>query len=241
MTRNALIIADGRDNQPSRLAVSHSLTFHLTPVLTTHFHSQAPSPVLPLSPHSESHVPTIIPVPFHPRFSLFSQWLSRVREALSFSAELHANKQANRRKQQQRKAGDAKGEKGKEGEKVDKGDKIEEGDEEDDDDTTADALSELRDLLKESDEMPVYMEEAVLLKCQLQALEWANKAALILPLTASLASSSTELDDPSEQERPVEESDPRDGDAPQSASYSFYNRPRPRLAEVQRLAKEIKK
>jgi hypothetical protein len=139
-----------------------------------------------------------------------------VREALSFSAELHINKQANRRRQQQKSAEGA------------------EEDEEEDDDTTSDALSELRDLLKESDEMPVYMEEAVLLRCQLQALEWANKAALILPLTSSIPLPPVLL---------ASEAEFLDSLALDAGAGAVEGRlkARPRLAEVQRLAKEIKK
>lgn len=141
-----------------------------------------------------------------------------MREALSFSAELHINKQANRRKQQQKSA---------EG--------VEE-DEEEEDDTTSDALSELRDLLKESDEMPVYMEEAVLLRCQLQALEWANKAALILPLTSSIPLPPALL----ATEAEFLDSLALDTGAGTGAVEGRL-KARPRLAEVQRLAKEIKK
>jgi hypothetical protein len=140
-----------------------------------------------------------------------------VREALSFSAELHINKQANRRKQQQKSAEGG-----------------EEDEEEEDDDTTSDALSELRDLLKESDEMPVYMEEAVLLRCQLQALEWANKAALILPLTSSIPLP------PALSATGAEFLDSLALDTGAGAAEGRL-KARPRLAEVQRLAKEIKK
>ena len=154
-----------------------------------------------------------------------------MREALSFSAELHANKQANRRKQQQQQQEAsllpcAPG-----------ASNLSEGDEdEDEDDIAADALSELRDLLKESDEMPVYMEEAVLLKCQLQALEWANKAALVLPSTASLYASVADMDNQVEQDQLGDEAS-----ADILPSFNSSTKSRPRLAEVQRLAKEIKK
>jgi hypothetical protein len=60
-------------------------------------------------------------------------------------------------------------------------------------------FSELRDLLKQSDEMPVFMEEAVMLRCQLQALEWANKAALVLPLASSLTVTENYWDDDLDQ------------------------------------------
>ena len=155
-----------------------------------------------------------------------------MREALSFSAELHANKQANRRKQQQQQEDSflpcAPG-----ASKISLGD---EDEDEDGDDVTADALSELRDLLKESDEMPVYMEEAVLLKCQLQALEWANKAALILPPTASLYASVADMDTQVEQDQMGDEAS-----TDILPSFNSSTKSRPRLAEVQRLAKEIKK
>jgi hypothetical protein len=39
-----------------------------------------------------------------------------------------------------------------------------------------DALADIRDLLVEAEEMPVYMEEAVALRCTLSALEWVSKA-----------------------------------------------------------------
>lgn len=155
-----------------------------------------------------------------------------MREALSFSAELHANKQANRRKQHQLQASAPLS--------VSGASAPFEGDEEEEDDPAADALSELRDLLKESDDMPVYMEEAVLLKCQLQALEWANKAALVLPPTASLPiplpSSASDVDSLSDSDLLTEEAvtDPL-------SPFPSSSKSRPRLAEVQRLAKEIKK
>ena len=41
-------------------------------------------------------------------------------------------------------------------------------------------LSELKDLIRESDEMPVYMEEAVVMKSHLNAMEWAKKAAKVM-------------------------------------------------------------
>lgn len=136
---------------------------------------------------------------------------------MSFSAELHINKQANRRKQQQKSAEGG-----------------EEDEEEEEDDSTSDALSELRDLLKESEEMPVYMEEAVLLRCQLQALEWANKAALILPLTSSVPLPPALLG----AEGEVLNSLALDTGV---GAVEGRHKARPRLAEVQRLAKEIKK
>lgn len=142
---------------------------------------------------------------------------------MAFSAELHLNKQAHRRKAAA---------------------EVDVDDDEDDEDASTDALNELRELLKESDEMPVYMEEAVLLKCQLQALEWANKAALILPPTSSIdvssASLSFEADTvylaPSRDAKGAWIGAGAGADAPPGRQ-----RARPRLAEVQRLAKEIKK
>ena len=41
-------------------------------------------------------------------------------------------------------------------------------------------LTDLKDLIRESDEMPVYMEEAVVMKSHLNAMEWAKKAAKIM-------------------------------------------------------------
>lgn len=157
--------------------------------------------------------------------SFLTQWLSRVREAMTFSAELHLNKQANRRKALQQRAGD----------EVDA--------DADDDDASADALNELRELLKESDEMPVYMEEAVLLKCQLQALEWANKAALILPPTSSIdvSSASMSFEADTVHLAPSRETKGAGTGVGGAEAASGRQRARPRLAEVQRLAKEIKK
>ena len=152
---------------------------------------------------------------------------------MAFSAELHLNKQAHRRKAIV---------------------EVDVDDDEDDEDASADALNELRELLKESDEMPVYMEEAVLLKCQLQALEWANKAALVLPSTSSIDVSGMstafesdlyQLTSSKEDKCAVTGLGPRPGaDAgPAAAAKASESRQRarPRLAEVQRLAKEIKK
>lgn len=152
---------------------------------------------------------------------------------MAFSAELHLNKQAHRRKAIV---------------------EVDVDDDEDDEDASADALNELRELLKESDEMPVYMEEAVLLKCQLQALEWANKAALVLPSTSSIDVSGMstafesdlyQLTSSKEDKCAVTGLGPGPGaDAgPAAAAKTSESRQRarPRLAEVQRLAKEIKK
>ena len=154
---------------------------------------------------------------------------------MAFSAELHLNKQAHRRKAAA---------------------EVDVDDDEDDEDASADALNELRELLKESDEMPVYMEEAVLLKCQLQALEWANKAALVLPSTSSIdvSSTSTVFESDIYQLTSVKDKDdkcavtgPGPGVEAGSAAAAgakiseSRQRARPRLAEVQRLAKEIKK
>ena len=156
---------------------------------------------------------------------------------MAFSAELHLNKQAHRRKAAA---------------------EVDVDDDEDDEDASTDALNELRELLKESDEMPVYMEEAVLLKCQLQALEWANKAALVLPSTSSIDVSSTstvfesdiyQLTSVKDKEDKCAVTGPGSGPGPgveagpaagAKASES-RQRARPRLAEVQRLAKDIKK
>lgn len=150
---------------------------------------------------------------------------------MASSAELHLSKQAHRRKVIRQKADD----------EADVDD-----DDDDDDDASADALNELRELLKESDEMPVYMEEAVLLKCQLQALEWANKAALVLPSASSieLSSASTALETDLVQLSQCKEdkgagTGVEAGSAPKTSE--GRQRARPRLAEVQRLAKEIKK
>ena len=154
---------------------------------------------------------------------------------MAFSAELHLNKQAHRRKAAA---------------------EVDVDDDEDDEDASADALNELRELLKESDEMPVYMEEAVLLKCQLQALEWANKAALVLPSTSSIdvSSTSTVFESDIYQLTSVKDKDdkcavtgPGPGVEAGSAAAAgakiseSRQRARPRLAEVQRLAKDIKK
>jgi hypothetical protein len=156
------------------------------------------------------------------------QWLSRVREAMTFSAELHLNKQANRRKALQQRAGDEADVDADAGA--------------DDDDASADALNELRELLKESDEMPVYMEEAVLLKCQLQALEWANKAALTLPPTSSIDVSSASLSFEADTVHVAPSRDAKGAWIGAGAEAApGRQRARPRLAEVQRLAKEIKK
>ena len=163
----------------------------------------------------------------------FTQWLSRVREAMAFSAELHLNKQTHRRKGLQQKFGDEM-------------DVHDDDDDDDGEDASADALNELRELLKESDEMPVYMEEAVLLKCQLQALEWANKAALVLPSTSSIdiSTASTAFETDVYQLSQCKE-DKCVGTGIEAGSGAKISegrqRARPRLAEVQRLAKEIKK
>jgi hypothetical protein len=149
---------------------------------------------------------------------------------MTFSAELHLNKQANRRKALQHRAGD-------------EADVDADADAEDDD-ASADALNELRELLKESDEMPVYMEEAVLLKCQLQALEWANKAALILPPTSSIDVSTASLSFEADTVYLAPSRDAKGawiGAGALAEAAPGRQRARPRLAEVQRLAKEIKK
>lgn len=150
---------------------------------------------------------------------------------MAFSAELHLNKQAHRRKAVV---------------------EVDVDDDEDDEDASADALNELRELLKESDEMPVYMEEAVLLKCQLQALEWANKAALVLPSTSSIdvsgmstafESDLCQLTSSKEDKCALTGLGPGADAGPAAAAKTSESRQRarPRLAEVQRLAKEIKK
>ena len=153
--------------------------------------------------------------------------------------------------------------------------------EEEEEDGTADTLTELRDLLRESNDMPVYMEEAVFLRCQLQALEWANKAASILPFTANIPvppdafsfealtavcaqsivpSSSTSTCIPTSTSSLTSSSmthDARQNNGVDSTAATVNRgegkghdvlavtpvtaRNRPRLAEVQRLAKEIKK
>ena len=195
-----------------------------------------------------------------------------MREALAFSAELHMNRQANKRKQQLKNQSPSALEDASSND-------IEE---EEDEDGTADTLTELRDLLRESNDMPVYMEEAVHLKCQLQALEWANKAALILPFTASIAvppdafsfealtavcaqslvpstststsiptstSTSTSITHDGKQNGGVESTaviigrEGKQGLAGHDvlAVIPVPSKNRPRLAEVQRLAKEIKK
>ena len=149
---------------------------------------------------------------------------------MTFSAELHLNKQANRRKVLQQRAGDEAD--------------VDADADADDDDASADALNELRELLKESDEMPVYMEEAVLLKCQLQALEWANKAALILPPTSSIDVSSASLSFEADTVYLAPSRDAKGvwiGAGAGAEAAPGRQRARPRLAEVQRLAKEIKK
>jgi hypothetical protein len=147
---------------------------------------------------------------------------------MTFSAELHLNKQANRRKPLQQRAGDEAD--------------VDADADADDDDASADALNELRELLKESDEMPVYMEEAVLLKCQLQALEWANKAALILPPTSSIDVSSASLSFEADTVYLAPSRDAKGAWIGAGAEAApGRQRARPRLAEVQRLAKEIKK
>lgn len=151
---------------------------------------------------------------------------------MTFSAELHLNKQANRRKPLQQRAGD----------EADVDADADADADADDDDASADALNELRELLKESDEMPVYMEEAVLLKCQLQALEWANKAALILPPTSSIDVSSASLSFEADTVYLAPSRDAKGAWIGAGAEAApGRQRARPRLAEVQRLAKEIKK
>jgi hypothetical protein len=83
--------------------------------------------------------------------------------------------------------------------------------------------------------MPVFMEEAVMLRCQLQALEWANKAALVLPHASSLTVTENYWDDDPDQSV-ISSANNEDDDVEKERG-----RGRPRLVEVQRLAKEIKR
>jgi hypothetical protein len=160
------------------------------------------------------------------------EWLTRVREALSQSATLRVQ----RRKPKSATAGDDGADRsaGKSDGAMDVA--------ADDDDDDADPLEDLRELLKESDEMPVFMEEAGMLRCQLQALEWANKAALVLPTsaTAVVVDGEAEADESSSSDgndgKKVDSGDPESSAASKSGSSL-----RPRLVEVQRLAKEIKR
>ena len=184
------------------------------------------------------------------------EWLSRVREALTQSAAFRAQRQRNRLARHQRTtlasdnneakssassssdpqatidaAGDGEGGGG--------------GDEEDESD--ADPLEDLHELLKESDEMPVYMEEAALLRTHLLALEWANKAALVLPLHATTANSSEEgLQDGYVPHDSSVAADTVSGSGTGSAMIIVQQLQQqqqrwPRLVEVQRLAKEIRR
>ena len=160
------------------------------------------------------------------------EWLSRVREALSQSASMRVQ----RRKPKPASTVD---------EGAGKSDKVMDvaaDDDNDDDDEDADPLEDLRELLKESDEMPVFMEEAGMLRCQLQALEWANKAALILPTNATVVvvEGENEPDEASlDNANDGGKGDSSDPDT--TAASKSVSSLRPRLVEVQRLAKEIKR
>jgi PLU-1-like protein len=158
-------------------------------------------------------------------------WLLRVRDALSAATSSRLNKRRHT------KAGPGGDENAmitdsaemntSPNDKQDDQDGHESRDESDGDDN--DALDELRELLRESDEMPVFMEEAAMLRCQLQALEWANKAASILPASLLV------YPDPGPNECRIQlgKHDENENDS--------GDRPTLRLVEVQRLAKEIRK
>ena len=177
------------------------------------------------------------------------EWLSRVREALAQSSAMRAQKQRNRLARHQQMSAssnsnnneaaasasassssdpqataDAVAGEGDAGEGDD-------GGEGDNDPDAVDPLEDLQDLLKESDEMPVYMEEAALLRTHLLALEWANKAALVLPLHGTTTTTN--------EEGPQEGQDPSDGAMVVVQQHQPHRLPR--LVEVQRLAKEIKR
>ena len=174
------------------------------------------------------------------------EWLSRVREALAQSTALRAQKLRNRLARHQQTAASsnsneaaASASTSSDPQAIGEGGNDEgEGQGEGEGDDAVDPLEDLQDLLKESDEMPVYMEEAALLRTHLLALEWANKAALVLPLHATAASS---------EEGTQEGQDPSDGAmvVVQQQQQQQQQQPPPqrlpRLVEVQRLAKEIKR
>ena len=138
-------------------------------------------------------------------------------------------------------------------------------------------LSELKDLIRESDEMPVYMEEAVVMKSHLNAMEWAKKAAKVMYVQENTnkggedaeagAEDEDEEDDGEDSGSVKEEAGEGEGEGEgeeraegQSANMeiekkkkqatkkkkeSSQDRPRvfarPRLAEIQKLSKEIHK
>lgn len=74
-----------------------------------------------------------------------------------------------------------------------------------------------------------------MLRCQLQALEWANKATLVLPHASSLTVTENYWDDDLDQSV-ILSANNEDDDVEKDKGRS-----RPRLVEVQRLAKEIKR
>ena len=93
--------------------------------------------------------------------------------------------------------------------------------------------------------MPVYMEEATLLRTHLLALEWANKAAQVLPLHAI----TTSIPAPTDSEEVPQDSKTMDETTTtasgvgvaDSTSMMVPVQRLPRLVEVQRLAKEIRR
>ena len=129
------------------------------------------------------------------------EWLSRVREAIADATAAYeesclnptlAEKKGGATKpkvaaSKAKKVDDVKMEvKGEEdiGEAIqaDEGVDAGEGDGEGAEEEPVDAISMLKELIAEADEMPISMEEAQVLRCHLSAIEWARKARPVLQL-----------------------------------------------------------
>lgn len=107
--------------------------------------------------------------------------------------------------------------------------------------SSLEAIDTLNELLSEADDMPVFMEEAQVLRCHLQALEWAEKAKPILQIPGM--SPPPPQPTPSIVESVKECEDVDDDTAGASGNKQSKTTPRirgkPKLSEVQRLFREI--
>lgn len=100
---------------------------------------------------------------------------------------------------------------------------------------TEDSLRDMKDLIADSEDMPVYMEEAVVLKAHLKAIDWCRKACKVLYVNRPPS-----LPKPN----PIEDEDEEgaiksEGDAATTNGLPEKVYARPKLTEVQKLAKEV--
>lgn len=99
-------------------------------------------------------------------------------------------------------------------------------------------IEELEELLSEADSMPVHIEDAVLLRAQLNIIKWARRVRPYLPMERYLYSIQA-----SEQTQSETHTDPNDPDSP-SPIPVFYEKMQEKMytyAELQSIIKELNK